>query len=479
MLLTGSNDRTVRLWSVPAGKALGGPLTHPTAISCVAFAPDGRHLATAQRGGLIRLWALPVGNPRDYQVPVDARSFARLSRDGRFLLPSGVNTYTGQLRSTQVFDSTTGRRVGPPLEVNGFLLDAAFSPDGLQVATAVSSAASSQERIDQPGQQPGQLLLWDWRAGKLQHEPLQLPSEPRKLDYSPDGRQLAVIGAKGELVVIDPAIGTTLRQWQAHPPHLANDHYITNGAVRFSPDNRSLLTFGTDANSVRVWDALTGQLLHELKHQARCHDVQFSPDGRLVATAAYDNRVCVWELATGEQLVSLAHPDWTFTAVFNPDGKHLLTACRDNMARLWDWRVGRLVCPAFEHEHEVFAVAFTPDGRHVLSASGDWSLRIWEWRTGKPICPVFSLGGPGLSLAVTPDGSRVVCGGFLKALSIFHLDDWLAPGTLEPDDLRVWGEIVSGQRVEDGGGVTNLTAEEWLERWRAFRRHGEGGGKSN
>src|SRR2546423_2964642 len=208
-------------------------------------------------------------------------------------------------------------------------------------------------------------------------EPLPLPSEPRKLDYSPDGRQLAVLGAKGELVVIDPATGKTLRQWQAHPPHLDNGDYINNGAVRFSPDSRSLLTFGTDTNSVRVWDALIGQLRHEFKHKGKCDDVQFSPDGRLVATAARDNLACVWGLATGEQLASLAHPDWTFTAPFSPDGKHLLTACRDHMARLWDCRTGRLVCPPFEHEHEVHAAAFTPDGRHVLSASDDGVLKIW------------------------------------------------------------------------------------------------------
>src|SRR5262249_2837506 len=139
-----------------------------------------------------------------------------------------------------------------------------------------------------------------------------LPSEPRQLDYSPDGSQLAVIGAKGELVVIDPATGKTLRQWQAHPPHLLNGRYTNNGAVRFSPDNRSLLTFGTNTNSARVWDALTGQLRHELKHGEACHDGQFSPDGRLVATAGLDNRVCAWELATGRQLAGLAHPDFTY-----------------------------------------------------------------------------------------------------------------------------------------------------------------------
>ena len=73
---------------------------------------------------------------------------------------------------------------------------------------------------------------------------------------------------------------------------------------------------------------------------------------------------------------------------------------------------------------------------------------------------------------MAPDGKRVAVGGFMKELAVFHLDDWLAPAPLEPDDLCVWGELVSGQRVEAGGGVTNLTADEWLQRWRDFReRH--------
>ena len=57
-------------------------------------------------------------------------------------------------------DVSTGRRVGLPLKVNGLIMDAAFAGDGLQVAAAVSGAASPQERADQPGQQPGQLVLF-------------------------------------------------------------------------------------------------------------------------------------------------------------------------------------------------------------------------------------------------------------------------------------------------------------------------------
>jgi WD40 repeat protein len=447
---------------------------HQTTVSCVVFTPDGRQLATAQRGGLVRLWALPAGEAGDERVSAGARSNVRLSRDGRFLLPRGLSHHRCELRSTQVFDLTTGRPAGPPLETNGIILDGAFSPDGLEVAAAVSLAATPAERGARPGEQPGRLLLWDWRAGKLRYEPLPLPSEPRQLDYSPDGGRLAVLGARGELVLIDPATGKTVRQWQAHAPYLTNVYPINNGAVRFGPDGRSLLTFGTDTNSARVWDVPTGDLRCELKHQGKCQDVQFSPDGRLVATAGLDNRVCVWELATGRQLANLAHPDWAFTAVFSPDGRQLLTGCRDYAARLWDWRAARLVCPPLAHAHEVLAVAFTPDGRHVLSAGNDKVVRVWEWHTGKPVCPPLPHGGFFASLAVTPDGSRVVCGGLLDALAVFRLDTRLVPAALEPDDLCLWGEIVSGQRVEAGGGVTNLTAEEWLQRWREFRqRHPE------
>jgi hypothetical protein len=42
----------------------------------------------------------------------------------------------------------------------------------------------------------------------------------------------------------------------------------------------------------------------------------------------------------------------------------------------------------------------------------------------------------------------------------------------EPDDLCDWWELVSGRRVEADGSVTNLMADEWLQRWQGFRsRH--------
>jgi len=133
-----------------------------------------------------------------------------------------------------------------------------------------------------------------------------------------------------------------------------------------------------------------------------------------------------------------------------------------------------LVCPPFVHEGGIDAAAFHPNRRWILTGGRDKIMRIWEWQTGKPVTPPLATGGTVLNLGVTPDGQYAVVGGFMDALKVFHLGYLSPPNELDGDDLCAWGELVSGQRIQEGGGVTNLTVEEWLQRWRAFRqRHPE------
>jgi WD40 repeat protein len=224
---------------------------------------------------------------------------------------------------------------------------------------------------------------------------------------------------------------------------------------------------------VRVWEADTGRLRYPpLRHGRKCHDVQFSPDGRLMALASYDGSVRVRDLATGAVVSELpAHPDVVFSACFSPDGRLHVTACRDRTVRVWDWRAGRLVCPPFEHAAEAFTATFTPDGRWVLSASHDSTARAWDWRTGNPVTPPLPVGGHALSLAVTPDGKHAVVGGFLDALVVLDLGDLaLGHSDVDTDALCLGAELLTGQRLHEGGGTVNLSADEWLDRWRAFRR---------
>jgi WD40 repeat protein len=306
-------------------------------------------------------------------------------------------------------------------------------------------------------------------TGQLGFPPVDLPSAPRSLDYSPDGQLLCVLCARGQALLLDSATGRLVREWQYGSRFQPANEYAGNGCVRFSPEGQSVIAWGMDT-AVRAWETATGKARDVVfMHGQKCHDARFSADGRLLATASYDHTARVWDFSTGQpQAEPLQHPDWVFAARFSPDGRFLLTACRDGMARLWDWQTGRLVCPPFQHDSEVFDAAFTPDGRWVITASHDLTARIWEWHTGKPVTPSLGLGGMGLSIAVPPDGRRAIVAGFGNTIRAFHLAELQPPENVSADELCLRAEVLSGQRVHDGGAV-KLTAAEWLRRWQAFR----------
>src|SRR5262249_42901925 len=95
-------------------------------------------------------------------------------------------------------------------------------------------------------------------------------------------------------------------------------------AVAFSPDGRRLAT-ASDDETVRVWDAVTGQEALALKgHTREVTSVAFSPDGKRLASASSDKTVRVWDTVTGREALALkGHADWVTAVAFSPDGKRL------------------------------------------------------------------------------------------------------------------------------------------------------------
>jgi WD40 repeat protein len=468
LLATASGDRTVRLCRLADGTAVGGPLLHATSADLAAFSADGKRLLTSMRGGLLRLWELPAA-PALYKLPNSkAFSLVRLTADGRYVMHSGGSSRWSEARGTRVHEAATGIAAGPPLPAGGIVTDAAFSPDGRTLALAASLAGTPGERASRPGKQRGRLTLWDWHDGKPVGQPLAFDVEPRSVAYNAAGDRLVALDAAGTVYVIDAATAQVVKQWQAHAPHLENNHHLQNGSACFTPDGKWVLTFGTD-EVVLLWDPATGERWAELKHRGPVHTVRFSADGKGLATAAFDGSARVWDLFNGRLLAELSHPDWVFLAEFSGDGKQLLTTCRDGAARVWDWQRHRLAAPPLDDDTNTYWAAFVPNERRVVTLGRDDTLRVWETDTGKPLSPPLPIGGPGLMVLVTPDGTRALAAGFLPAVTAFDLTAWLAPSPLGPAELCTYGELVCGQRVHEGRGLTTLTAEEWLERWRGFK----------
>ena len=127
-VLTGSDDRTARLWDAATGKLRCDPLKHDGPVSVAAFSPDGLTVITGGWDRIARLWETETGRPigSPFATTARLRSLA-ISRDGRTVLTGSYD------RTAQLWDTATGKPIGPAFRHENQVWFVTFSPDGRSV----------------------------------------------------------------------------------------------------------------------------------------------------------------------------------------------------------------------------------------------------------------------------------------------------------------------------------------------------------
>jgi WD40 repeat protein len=129
-VLTGSQDKTARLWDVATGLPLGQPLGHQGFVGAVAYSPGGKIVLTGSQDRTARLWnadtGKPTGPPLRHPATVDA---VTISPDGKTILTGSLD------ERARLWDTATGQPIGKPLGHQGTVFAVAFSPDGKTVLT--------------------------------------------------------------------------------------------------------------------------------------------------------------------------------------------------------------------------------------------------------------------------------------------------------------------------------------------------------
>jgi WD40 repeat protein len=61
-IVSGSDDRTIRVWNAMTGETAAGPFTgHIGSANSVAFSPDGQHIVSGSKDRTIRVWNAMTG----------------------------------------------------------------------------------------------------------------------------------------------------------------------------------------------------------------------------------------------------------------------------------------------------------------------------------------------------------------------------------------------------------------------------------
>ena len=196
-------------------------------------------------------------------------------------------------------------------------------------------------------------------------------------------------------------------------------------SVQFSPDGRTLASGGYSNNTVRLWNVATGSLRHTLQgHSRNVVGIAFSPDGRILASNSWDRTIRLWDVATGTpHRTQEGFEESVWSMAFSPDGRMLASALNihdssyyrfndsgfNGIIQLWDVTTGTLRHTLEGPAARIRSMVFSPDGRTLATGSAN-HVRLWDVATGTLRHTLEGHADEVWSVAFSPDGRTLASG---------------------------------------------------------------------
>ncbi|MEX1232478.1 MAG: protein kinase [Planctomycetaceae bacterium] len=443
-LFSQSMDGTIRMWNVESRECQRTvEMITGEGVVNVCPSPDGRWLAALSKESGLILYVLPQF-AEVLRVP-EANEPRRVCFD-----PESRRLFIGDVLGTIEEWSLT--------QEPGTAVEDAWSPTGRNWY-AHQTQVSHLEWSPQSGElistsRDGRVLAWQNMDEAMRYEFdishreirdfVGIPGDNRLLCVSEEGVTLDLIvedadGATANARILDAEArwywgavsrdGKTLAAgadigWVALWRNRDDRPYVHTAAL--GSTDTHWLTFTADGRHVcwtvlggepAMWiDASTGEM-ERLPLANPCHQLEFSPDGKLFAVT-YEKTLRIVDLATRQTLCELKNPSlYGKTIQFFPDGKAIALA-DERKVRIHDVRTGSLLKELLGHEGLICGMAVSADGRTLATSSADGSVRLWHVPTGQNTARFTSFAS---------DNSRCC---------LIDNDRWLA-FSLTPNDIRV------------------------------------------
>jgi DNA-binding beta-propeller fold protein YncE len=274
-VVSGSGDKTVRLWELATGKEVRRFPGHDKPVYSVAVTPDGKYVVSGSLDNTVRLWELETGKEvRRFTGHGDWVMNVAVTPDGKYVVSGSGD------KTLRLWELATGKEVRRFPGHADWVMSVAVTPDGKYVVS---------------GSGDGTLRLWDLAKGRLWN---------------------LVTG------------GREVRRFTGH------DDSVRTVAV--TPDGKYVVSGSLD-RTVRLWELETGKEVRRFTgHEHWVNSVAVTPDGRYIVSGSWDNTARLWELATGKEVRRFTgHGRPVLSVAVTPDGQYVVSGSYDNTVRVW------------------------------------------------------------------------------------------------------------------------------------------------
>ncbi|KIK33731.1 hypothetical protein CY34DRAFT_99100, partial [Suillus luteus UH-Slu-Lm8-n1] len=492
LLVSGSDDKSLRVWDLDTGKQVGEPLLGDDAgVWRIAASPDGGWIVSGGDHGSILVWEVATNKTELRRVPIsfkghenavwgvvfapDSETFASASIDetvcvwkretGEIILgplevgkqrgwrvaftPDSHRLVSGNYKDIRISDATTGDIIKQfDAHTTDSFYSLAIAPNGTKFAT------TSYDKTTR---------FFDLTTFEPIGEPLEHPDGVWGVSFSKDS-QLISTSCQDKLVRTWTLVPHVTMILKGHEKHV-ND-------VAFILGTR-LLVSGSNDKSLRVWNLDTGKQVGEplLDHDDMVWRIAASSDGRWIVSGGYNGSILVWEVATNKTELKRVpisfegHKGSVWGVVFAPDSKTFASASWDETVCVWKRETGEIMLGPLEVGSQALSVslAFTPDGLRLVSGNYK-DIRVSDATTGNMIKQFDAHTGdsePFLSLAIAPNGTKFTTTSVDKTTRFFDLTNFEPIGEpLEHPD-SVWGVAFSKDSQLIATGCADKLVRTW------------------
>jgi serine/threonine protein kinase len=266
-VVSGSEDKTIKVWNLNNGQLLRTLAGHADAVRSLTLSSNGQILASGSGDKTIKLWNLQTG--------AQIRTFFGHSGPvwSVAISPDGQTLVSGSEDSTiKIWNLATGELHRTLVGHSGRVFAVAISPDGQTFATA---------GVDKT------IKVWDLPTGKLLRTLLGHSDAVRAVVFSPDGQKLASSSWDKTIKVWELRTGKAIRTLEGH-----SDRVVS---VAFSNDSQTLASASVD-KTIKVWNWQTGKLLNDLSgHSDWVLSVTTSSTGQTLVSSSKDKTIKIWQ----------------------------------------------------------------------------------------------------------------------------------------------------------------------------------------